>query len=137
MQSQYYLDTNICIYFLKGKNIYLKQKLLSQNSYNIKIPSIVKAELLYVAEKSIRKAENIEKIDNFLFPLEVIGLNDKECIEYSKIRADLEKRGKLIGPNDIIIAAIVKANNGILITNNVKEFMRVKGLTVEDWSETL
>ncbi len=131
---KYYLDTNICIYFLKAQKINLKNKILSENPNNIKIPSIVKAELLYGAEKSQRREENIEKVGQFLFPLEIIGFNDHESIEYSKIRADLEIRGEIIGPNDLIIAAIVKANDGILITNNTKEFERVRDLKIEDWT---
>ena len=51
------------------------------------------------------------------------------------MRSDLEKRGEVIGPNDIIIAATVKANNGILVTNNMKEFERVKNSRLEDWSK--
>lgn len=132
---KYYLDSNICIYFLKGKHSELKQKILSENPNNIKIPSIIKAELLNGAEKSQRREENLEIITNFLFPFEIIGFNDAESIEYSKIRSDLEKRGEVIGPNDIIIAATVKANNGILVTNNTKEFERVKDLRLEDWSK--
>ena len=131
---KYYLDTNICIYFLKAQKINLKHKILSENPNNIKIPSIVKAELLYGAEKSQRREDNIDKVVQFLFPLEIIGFNDHESIEYSKIRADLEIRGKIIGPNDLIIAAIVKANDGILITNNTKEFERVRDLKIEDWT---
>ncbi len=131
---KYFLDTNICIYFLKGKNLSLKKKLLSHKPTDIKIPSIVKAELLVGAEKSERKKENFDKINRLLLPLEVIGFNDLESIEYSKIRASLEKKGEVIGPNDIIIASIVKANNGVLVTNNTKEFKRVKGLKIKDWS---
>ncbi len=91
-----FLDTNICIYFLKGQNSKLKQKILSENPNNIKIPSVTKAELLYGAEKSQRKNENIEKVNQFLSPLELIGFNDKESIEYSKIRSKLEKKGTII-----------------------------------------
>ena len=131
---KYYLDTNICIYFLKGKNLRLRKTLFSINPEDIKIPSIIKAELLYGAEKSKRIDENIEKVNQFLFPFEIIGFNDKESIEYSKIRAGLEKRGEVIGPNDIIIASIVKSNNGTLVTNNKNEFKRIKDLKIVDWS---
>ena len=130
----YFLDTNICIYFLKGQNSSLRKKILSTNPNNIKIPSVVKAELLYGAEKSQRISENSNKIIQFLFPMEIVGFNDKECIEYSKIRASLEKDGKIIGPNDLLIASIVKANGGVLISNNMKEFKRVEGLQLENWS---
>ena len=132
---KYFLDTNICIYFLKGKYPKLVDKILSCNPDNIKIPSIVKAELLYGAEKSQKRLENIEKITQLLFPLEIVGFNDNDSVEYSKIRADLEKVGNIIGPNDLIIASIVKSNDGVLITNNVKEFSRVDGLKLENWTE--
>lgn len=130
----YYLDTNICIYFLKGQFDKLKLRLLSENPANIKIPSIVKAELLYGAEKSIRREENLEMIHNFLFPLDLIDFGDNECIEYAIIRAYLEAEGQIIGPNDLLIAATAKANNSILVTNNSREFTRVKGLQIEDWT---
>jgi len=129
----YYLDTNTCIYFLKGKNQKLKSRILSENPVKIKIPSIVKAELLYGVEKSKRKEENLNNLNMFLFPLEVVGFNDYETIEYAKIRSYLERKGEVIGPNDMLIAAIIKANDGILITNNVKEFEKVKDLKIENW----
>lgn len=132
---KYFLDTNICIYFLKGKFPHLAEKILSFSPKDIKIPSIVKAELLYGAEKSQKKSENIEKINQFLFPLEIIGFDDNESIEYGVIRSNLEKKGNTIGPNDIIIASTVLANDGTLITNNVKEFNRISGLKIENWIE--
>ena len=131
---KYYLDTNICIFFLRGVNLKLKKKLLSMNPQDIKIPSLTKAELLYGAEKSQKKDENIKKIGEFLFPFNVIGFNDNESIEYSKIRAELEMRGEKIGPNDTIIAAIVKTNNGTLVTNNTREFKKIPDLKIVDWS---
>lgn len=130
---KYFLDTNICIYFLKGMDNALKHRLLSEDPDNIKIPSIVKAELLYGAEKSERRTDNINKINQFLSPLDIIAFNDNACGEYAKIRADLEKRGNIIGPNDLLIASTVKSNNGTLITNNVKEFCRVKDLQIDNW----
>ena len=130
---KYYLDTNTCIYFLKGKHVQLKRKLLSEIPEKIVVPSIVKAELLYGAEKSRRKKENLEKILQFLLPFNIVDFGDAEAIEYSKIRADLEKRGEITGPNDLIISAIVKTSDGILVTNNVREFSRVRGLKMEDW----
>ncbi len=130
----YFLDTNICIYFMKGKDLNLKNRILSENPNSIKIPSMVKAELLYGAEKSKRRDDNIEKVSHFLFPLEIIDFGDSESIEYSKIRSDLEKNGRIIGPDDLVIAAIVKACNGILVTHNTREFSRVKGLSIEDWT---
>lgn len=131
---KYFLDTNICVYFLKGQNEILKRTIFSVHPSDIKIPSITKAELLYGAEKSQKRDENITRINRFLFPLEIVGFNSEESEEYSKIRADLERKGQIIGPNDILIAAIVKANNGTLVTNNTREFSRVEGLRLIDWS---
>ncbi len=132
---KYYLDTNICIYFMKGKFNQLKEILLSKNPNDIKIPAIVKAELLYGAEKSKQRKSNTEKINAFLFALQIVGFGDFETVAYSKIRTGLEKKGLPIGPNDLIIAATVKANDGVLITNNTKEFERVEGLLIENWAQ--
>ena len=130
---KYYLDTNICIYFLKGKHISLLNKIKNYHPDAIKIASIVKAELLYGANKSQKKEENIEKINKFLLPFEIINFDNPSSIIYASIRADLEKRGEIIGPNDLIIASIVQANGGTLVTNNVKEFKRIKSIKIENW----
>ena len=129
----YFLDTNICIYFLKGIYEELKEKIFTKNPSNIKIPSIVKAELLYGAEKSSNTKQNLEKIYEFLFPFEIIPFNNTDAIHYSKIRTSLEKNENIIGPNDLIIASIVMGNDGILVTNNEKEFKRIKNLIIENW----
>lgn len=63
----------------------------------------------------------------------MVEKKQKASIIYN-VRSYLEVKGIIIGPNDIIIASIVKANNGVLITNNTKEFARVKGLNIMDWS---
>jgi len=130
---KYFLDTNICIYFLKGiyKNLQDKFSLINPN--DIKIPSIVKAELLYGVEKSLKKKENRKLVNDFLLPFEVIPFDDDSSESYSKIRFILEKDGKIIRPNDLIIASIVQSNKGTLVTNNIKEFKRVKGLKVVNW----
>ncbi len=131
---KYYLDTNICIYFLKGKNENVRIKLLEKHPDEIKICSIVHAELLLGAEKSIKKEETLKKVQEFLFPFEIVAFGEPESISYSKIRAKLEREGKIIGPNDLLIAATVLANDGILITNNVDEYRRVENLKIENWS---
>jgi len=100
----------------------------------IAIPAITKAELLYGAEKSKKRAENLEKINEFLLPFQTYGFNDAETAVYAIIRKKLEEGGTPIGPNDMIIASIVLANRGILITKNSKEFNRVNGLEIEDWT---
>ncbi len=129
----YFLDTNICIYYLKGLHGSIAENLLSRRPGEIRIPSMVKAELLYGAYRSERSSDNTELVEEFLFPFQVVGFSDKACGEYARIRAELEATGTVIGPNDLVIASTVVANEGILVTNNEKEFNRVGGLTVENW----
>ncbi len=129
-----FLDTNICIYFLQGRKPQLKRKFQLFKPGDIKIPSIVKAELLLGAEKSERREFNLAKINEFLFPFTIIPFDTSAAEEYAAIRSALEKKGATIGANDYIIAATVLADNGLLVTNNTCEFRRVPQLKVEDWT---
>lgn len=130
---KYYLDTNICIYFLKGLHTHLLEMIMSLHPGDIKICAMVKAELLYGAEKSHRKEENLAKVKKFFLPFEIIPFDDKAAVEYSVIRANMEQAGIAIRPNDLIIAATVLSRGGTLITNNEREFGRVPGLPVGNW----
>ncbi|MBU1101217.1 MAG: type II toxin-antitoxin system VapC family toxin [Bacteroidetes bacterium] len=131
---KYYLDTNICIYFLKGEYPNILKKLSSTNPNDIKIPAIVKAELLYGALKSKQKKNNLARIDAFLRPFELEEFDNQSAEVYGHIRYSLEKKGTPIGPNDLLIASIVQANEGVLVTNNESEFKRVTGLKIENWT---
>ncbi|MCW7460433.1 type II toxin-antitoxin system VapC family toxin, partial [Leptospira bandrabouensis] len=71
---------------------------------------------------------------DFLDPFEIVGFNDIESEIYAEIRSNLESKGLPIGPNDLIIASIVLNNNGILVTNNEKEFARINSLKLENWT---
>lgn len=130
---RFFLDTNICIYFLKGTYPNLCTNLQAHHPDEIKIAAIVKAELLYGALKSKKIQENAEKVIKFLLPFEIIGFNDASTLYYAENRAMLEKKGTVIGPNDLLLASIVQAHDGILITNNKREFKRVKNLRIENW----
>lgn len=130
-----FLDTNICIYFLKGTYPKIKTKLMQHGPEDIKIPVIVKAELLYGAAKSDKRNENEEKIMRFLEPFEIISFDDSATVCYADIRSETEAKGSPIGPNDLIIAATVLSQNGVLVTNNTKEFQRIQELMVENWME--
>ncbi len=130
----YFLDTNMCIYYLKGKYPALLVKVLSLNPADIKIPAVVKAELIYGAEKSSRRDANLEKIMAFLSPFEIVPFGDSSTFSYGETRAFLDRAGLPIGPNDLLIAATVLSERGILITNNIKEFERIPGLLLENWT---
>jgi tRNA(fMet)-specific endonuclease VapC len=128
------LDTNICIYHLKGQFPILKRRFETRSPLTLGIPAIVKAELYFGANKSQNKANTIKVLDAFLGPLAIIPFGDEEAVCYARIRAELESEGTPIGPNDLLIAATALARGAILVTRNSREFQRVKGLALEDWT---
>src|ERR1035441_4132880 len=98
--------------------------------------SIVSAsELRYGAAKK-RSALLSQRVDRMLSSLEVVPLAPGADTEYATLRADLERKGQPIGPNDMLIAAHALALDAILVTDNVREFKRVKGLKIENWLRT-
>ena len=131
---KYYLDTNIIIYAMKNEYPNIKNHFLKVPSSSIVIPNIVLAEIEYGARKSKNYKKTIDVYNQFTNTYEMAEFSIKAVKEYGNIRKDLEKQGKIIGPNDLIIAAIVKSEDGILVTHNTNEFSRVKGLNIEDWT---
>ena len=130
-----FLDTNICIYFLKGTHPLVKTRLMEHGPEDIKIPAIVKAELLYGAVKSTRQDENRERVVRFLGPFEIVPFDDSATACYADIRSQTEVKGKPVGPKDLVIAATVLSQNGTLVTNNTKEFQHIPELMLKNWSE--
>jgi len=129
----YLLDTNTCIYFLNRTSERIVSQFKRFSPSVIKLASITVAELFYGAEKSKAKKKNWTIIEKFVSTFEIIPFEEKSSKTYPIIRASLEKAGIPIGPMDLLIASISIANNFVLVTNNVKEFKRVKGLTLENW----
>ena len=130
----YYLDTNTCIYFLNGKYESIKTKLLATPPNEIVIPAVVKAELILGAYKSKNRNGSLEKVEMFLEAFEVVPFDDLMTYMHADIRYKTELKGENVGPNDLLIATIVKFHEGILVTNNLKEFCRIEGLMVENWA---
>ncbi len=126
------LDTSTCITFLRGKHPQLRQRVLS-HFRDIAITSVVAAELYYGAERSADPTTNRGQVDVFLAPFPLLLFDKAAAVAYGSIRADLARRGQLIGPNDLLIAAIALAVNATVVTHNIREFSRVQGLFVEDW----
>ncbi|MGD2084603.1 MAG: type II toxin-antitoxin system VapC family toxin [Candidatus Aminicenantes bacterium] len=133
---RFFLDTNICIYALNNKFPRIKLIIESLSPSDIGIPSIVKAELYYGALKSQKKDKVIPVLEKFLSPFEIFPFGDKEVKTYAQIRADLEREGNIIGPNDLIVAAITLSHGATLVTHNTREFQRVSNLLVEDWTQS-
>ena len=129
----YLLDTNTCIRYLNGTSENVRLNLESRQPEEIMLCSVVKAELFYGALKSAKPRKNLQRIEKFFEPFLSLPFDDSASKVYGKIRTDLEKLGTPIGPNDLLIAAIALANQVILVTHNVKEFGRIKGIGLEDW----
>ncbi|MCF7929056.1 MAG: type II toxin-antitoxin system VapC family toxin [Spirochaetales bacterium] len=130
----YFLDTNICIFFLNGSNKHVKQRLLATPPNKTGIPAPVKAELIFGAFKSRNRNENIKKVEEFLQPFEIIPFDDSVTFTYADIRYKCEAKGTPVGPNDLFIAAIALHNGAALVSANVKEFSTIDGLMVENWT---
>lgn len=130
---KYLLDTNVCIRYLNGQSANIEQMLVKLSPGQVTLCSIVRAELLYGALKSAQPKRNIERLAYFFRGLPCLPFEDRASEVYAEIRLQLEKAGKPIGPNDLLIAAIAIANRLVLVTHNTQEFARIEGLTVEDW----
>jgi tRNA(fMet)-specific endonuclease VapC len=128
----YFLDTNICLYFLNGTYESVTSRLEQIAPRNIKIPSMVMAEILLGIEKGARSPGK-EQSQLFFEAFETVSFDRDAAYHYSLIRAYLEKKGIPIGPSDLIIAATAAARGGILVTHNTGEFKRVPNLRIEDW----
>jgi len=131
----YFLDTNICIYHLNQTSQNVLDKFDEIGNENIKIPAIVSAELYYGASKSVKREYNLKRYNEFISWFEIVPFSHDASLIYGEIRTELERSGKIIGWNDMLIAATVIAKNGILVTNNTREFSRINGLILEDWTE--
>jgi tRNA(fMet)-specific endonuclease VapC len=129
----YILDTNICIYIIKRKPQNVLDKLSQVPLGLVGISVITLSELVYGVRKSAFPEKNMEALKQFLIPFELFQFDYNCAIEYGYIRSDLEKKGALIGPLDMLIAAHAKSLGHILVTNNEKEFKRVEGLQIENW----
>lgn len=129
---KYLLDTNIVIYVLKRRPIEVL-KIFNTNASRMAISSITLSELMYGAEKSSNAAQNLEAIEEFISHLEVIPYDAKASQHYGQIKATLERKGEIIGENDIHIAAHAISQGLILVTNNLREFKRVSNLALENW----
>ena len=132
---KYMLDTNICIYAIKQEPEVVLQKILKHRPSDICISSITYAELMHGVEKS--QSKDKLALTLLLSPIKIVDFDSHAAEEYGKIKADLQSQGKIIGPMDLLIASHAKSKGLTIVTNNTKEFERVKQLDVEDWSKPL
>ncbi len=132
---KYLLDTNICIYIIKKKPEKVIGRFLKYKPGDIVISSITVAELNYGIEKSNKPDANTVALREFLQPLIILDYMQNDSEAYGKIRADLERKGIPIGAMDLLIASQALSRDLILVTNNEKEFKRVKGIRIENWTK--
>ena len=126
------LDTNICIYVIKRRPIEVLST-FNEHAGQLSISSITLAELIHGAEKSEFIEKNLQRVEDFVSRLEVLEYGEKAAAHYGDIRAVLEKKGQIIGVNDLHIAGHSRSEGLILVTNNLKEFRRVDALRKENW----
>jgi len=128
----YVLDTNTLIYFFKGMGNVAKN-LLSVPPRDIGLPAVVVFELMVGIAKATSPETREAQLLQFIDLVNVLPFGLQEAHHAADIRSRLERQGTPIGPYDILIAATARANHGILVTHNVKEFDRIDNLKVIDW----
>jgi tRNA(fMet)-specific endonuclease VapC len=128
------LDTNYCIFLQKNRSLKLINKIKFTN--NIMVSSIVFAELCFGVEKGEPhlRAPRYAQWDLLLSGLTMEEWGSEAALAYGKIRADLQRRGEIIGNNDMLIAAHALSLGATLVTNNIREFSRINSLKLEDWT---
>lgn len=133
--SFYLLDTNICIVLLNQRGGFerIVRRLDGLRRDQVGISAITVAELEFGSAASKRQGDNFARLERFLVDFDVRPFARREARCYGPLRAGLQARGTPIGPMDFLIAAHALAQNAVLVTNNLREFIRVPGLAVEDW----
>ena len=129
----YLLDTNICIYIINKNPIQVVEHIKKLKPHQIKLSSISLGELEYGASKSRDRDRNRQALVHFASAFDIIEFNDNDAEVYGLIRADLEKKGQVIGPYDMQIAAQSISRDLILVTNNTSEFSRIVNIKLENW----
>jgi tRNA(fMet)-specific endonuclease VapC len=129
---QYMLDTNICIYVIKNYPPQLREK-FNRLAGQLCMSSITLAELHFGAQKSARQTKNLQAIEHFAARLDVLPFAEKAAAHYGQLRAELERAGTPVGPHDMLIAAHALAEGLKIVTNNLREFERIKALRIENW----
>jgi tRNA(fMet)-specific endonuclease VapC len=132
----YMFDTDTCSYIMKRASNPLLTRLRKTAVSDVCISVITKAELLYGVEISPRRHQDEAALDAFLTYAEVLDFPEAAAADYANIRGHLKTRGKMIGANDLLIAAHARSLGLTLVTNNIREFSRVPRLMLENWTTT-
>ncbi len=131
---RFMLDTDTCSYIMKRSHPVVLKRLQSVPVEDVCMSVVTKAELLYGVELSPRRAQDAAALAAFLPYVEAVAFEEGAALHYAEIRADLKRRGLMIGANDLFIAAHARALGLTLVTNNVAEFERVRDVRIANWT---
>ena len=131
---RYMLDINACIALIRERSPQILRRLKRQEAGDVGISTITLAELRFGVAKSSRPEQNARALEEFLLPLEIVAFDEAAALACGAVRADLERRGTKIGGNDTLIGAHAMSLPVTLVTNNTKEFSRIRGLKIVDWT---
>lgn len=134
---KYLIDTSILIYLMNSKSPKLLSRFTRKAIEQFCVSSITVAELIYGAKKSKNIERNMSAAIKILSPFTILVFSGLDAFEYGDIRSELESKGKVIGGNDLLIAAQARRQHLIVITANTKEFERVKGLKIDNWANDI
>lgn len=131
----YMLDTDISSYIMKRTHDTVLIRLQKVAVSDVCISAITKAEMMYGVEVSPRRHKDEAALNEFLRYVAALDFPETAALDYARIRADLRARGTMIGGNDLLIAAHALSSGLTLVTNNTREFSRVRGLRIENWTD--
>jgi len=129
----YLIDTDICIYAIKDRYTSVRTR-FALNAGELAISAVTYGELMHGAEKSDRPERSRRIIKDFAMRLDMVDFDHAAAAHFAQIKAHLSKAGKIIGSYDMMIAGTAIAHGLILVTNNTREFSRVDGLRIENWT---
>ena len=127
------LDTNVCIHALKRHNREVETR-FTEHSGRMALSDISLYELFHGAQRYEDPSRRLNIIEAFVSRLEILPFDSRAALHAGQIRADLERKGQMIGAYDIMIAGCARSQGLILVTGNIREFERVDGLRLENWS---
>jgi tRNA(fMet)-specific endonuclease VapC len=134
MDTLYLLDTNICIYIRQKRPEEVLRRFRKLRPGEAGLSVITYGELLYGAAKSKQRDLALERLHELIALMPALALPEEAAEAYGTIRAELESKGEMIGNNDLWIAAHAMAVGLTLVTNNEREFRRVRGLKMQNWA---
>jgi len=131
---RYLLDTNICIYLINGASEKVRHRLRKTPVGEVGISAVTLSELWFGVAHSARPEQNQAALTQFIMTLDVLGYEAEAAEAYGRLRSELARKRKVVGSMDMMIAAHAIALGRTLVTNNLREFSRIDGLSLENWT---